>query len=158
MLPGNLGDAPAAHRRWQATRHTELAAPDSWLGLVGLVWLEQGDNLVGHGADCAVALPAGPSRLGSLRVAGEQISWLAEPGCAVRVARGGTVQGDRQLLLSDRDGAPSELSFGSLVLIVIERDGRLAVRLRDRNWAAGQTSPALTCYDYDPAWRIEAEW
>ena len=152
------GDLPAAHRHWQAARQAELAAPDSWLGLIGLIWLAEGENTVGNSADCTVALPAGPSRLGSLWVDGGEIAWQAAPGAAVAVARGGALHGERWQLNSDRIGAPSEIVCGSLVLIVIERDGRLAVRLRDRNWSAGQPLPSLEYYPYDPAWRIAALW
>jgi len=56
----------ASHQRWQAARQGELAGPDSWLGLIALIWLEPGANAVGNAADCPVWLPAGPARLGSL--------------------------------------------------------------------------------------------
>ena len=151
-------DISAKHRRWQAARQAELAAPDSWLGLIGLVWLEAGENTVGNCTDCAVALPAGPARLGSLWLVGGAVAWQLAPGALVEVVRGGAVCGERQQLSSDRDGAPSEIVCGSLALIVIERDGRLAVRLRDRDWAGSRTPPRLAYYPYDPAWRIAARW
>ena len=152
------GDIQAAHQRWQAARRAELAVPDSWLGLIGLVWLEEGENRVGNCSDCAVVLPAGPARLGSLWMEGAVVAWQAAPSTAVDIVRGGEVHGTRRQLLSDRDGAPSEIVFGSLVLIVIERAGRLAVRLRDRDRAATQAPPQLEYFPYDPAWRIGALW
>jgi uncharacterized protein (DUF1684 family) len=91
-------------------------------------------------------------------VDGGAVAWRAAPGAAVDIVRGGAEHGGRRQLFSDRDGAPSEIAFGSLVLIVIERDGRLAVRLRDRNWAASRTPPRLDYFPYDPAWCIEAQW
>lgn len=33
---------------WQARRQEELSAPDSWLGLIALIWLEPGSNSVGE--------------------------------------------------------------------------------------------------------------
>ena len=40
--------------QWQAQRHAELSAPDSWLGMAGLFWLQPGVNRVGCGDDCLV--------------------------------------------------------------------------------------------------------
>ncbi len=54
-------------KSWQASRHAELASPDSWLGLVGLFWLQPGDNSVGSAASAVVRLPACPAALGTLR-------------------------------------------------------------------------------------------
>ena len=148
----------ASHQRWQTVRQGELAGPDSWLGLIALIWLEPGANAVGNAADCPVWLPAGPARLGSLWVEGIDLAWQAATGSGAAVEGGGAVADGWQVLLTDRNGPPSRVTFGSLEFFVIEREGRLAVRLRDRNWAAGRPPPVLTYYDYDPAWRVEALW
>lgn len=151
-------DRVASHQRWQAARRAELAGPDSWVGLIGLIWLEPGDNAVGNSADCPVRLPAGPARLGSLRVDGSELAWRAAEGSGVVIEDGGELAGGWQVLRTDRSDRPSRVAIGSLVFFVIEREGRLAVRLRDRDWAAGRLPPSLTFYDYDPAWRVEALW
>lgn len=151
-------DRVASHQCWQAARRAELAGPDSWLGLIGLIWLEPGENAVGNSADCPVRLPAGPARLGSLQVNGSELAWRAAAGSGVVIEDGGEIAGGWQVLRTDRSERPSRVTIGSLVFFVIKREGRLAVRLRDRNWAAGRLPPALTFYDYDPAWRVEALW
>lgn len=151
-------DLVASHQRWQAARRAELAGPDSWLGLIGLIWLEPGENAVGSAPECPVGLPDGPARLGSLRVDGADLAWQAAADLGALVEGGGAIADGWQVLLTDRSGAPSRVVFGSLVFFVIEREGRLAVRLRDRNWAARRPPPDLSFYDYDPAWRVEAFW
>ena len=148
----------AAHQRWQAAQQAELAAPDSWLGLIGLFWLEAGENTVGHAPECAVCLPLGPGRLGSLWVDGSEVAWQSTPACSVEIAGAGELIGERRQLHTDRDGAPSAVISGSLVLIVIEREGRLAARVRNLDWAAGTQVAGRTYYDYDLAWKIEAGW
>ena len=45
-----------------------------------------------------------------------------------------------------------------LVIFIVDRDGRLAARVRDRNWAARKSVPSLDHFAFDPGWRIEAEW
>ena len=65
-----------SHQRWQAARHAELAAPDSWLGLIGLFWLEPGLNAVGSADGSTVQLPAGMPHLGDLRWQDDKLFWM----------------------------------------------------------------------------------
>ena len=151
-------DRVASHQRWQEARRAELAGPDSWLGLIGLIWLEQGENTVGSAPECPVGLPAGPAHLGSLWVNGTDLAWQGDADGGAVVEGGGAIADGWQVLLTDRNGPPSRISIGSLVFFVIEREGRLAVRLRNRNWAVSQPPPDLAYYAYDPAWRVIAAW
>jgi len=138
-------DIVAMHRRWQAARHAELAGPESWLGLVGLFWLEAGSNSVGSSADAAVRLPSGPERLGELRWTDGNILWLPADGASIELA-------------SDQDGAPTAVDAGNLSFFIVDRDGRLAARVRDRDWATARPFAGVDCFPYDPSWRIVADW
>lgn len=132
---------------WRAARAASLAAPDSWLGLVGLYWLEPGSNAVGADPAATVVLPAGPALLGHLDCVGGTVTWRPLAGAAMALA-------------TDAGGEPTPVSHGALAFFVIERDGRLAVRVRDLDWAAKRPRPfpGVDCFAYDPAWRIEADW
>ncbi|MBL8449774.1 MAG: DUF1684 domain-containing protein [Dechloromonas sp.] len=138
-------DEAAGHAAWRAARRAELAGPDSWLGVVGLHWLAEGTSVLGSGPACTVVLPRGPEVLGELERSGGQVVWRA---------RGEAPRG----LTTDRDGEPDVLTADSLALLVIEREGRLALRVRDRAWAAGRAFVPPPCYPFDPAWRIAARW
>lgn len=135
----------ADYQRWRQARHDELAGPDSWLGLIGLFWLEAGGNGLGSGDAAVVKLPDGPARQGEVLWLDERVYWRPDGGARVE-------------LQTDRDGTPSTVDLGEYAFFVIERDGRLAVRLRDRQWAARQPFAGLACYAADPAWRIAAVW
>lgn len=130
---------------WREARLAELAGPDSWLGLVGLYPLAPGKNVVGSAADCSVILPAGPGRLGELAWTGDGLEWRP-------------AQGEPLALNSDRDGRPTVIEHGALAFFVIDRDGQLAVRVRDRNWAEKRAFVPPECYPYQDSWRIEAHW
>lgn len=136
---------PESHARWRQARHAELSGPDSWLGLVGLFWLEPGANRVGSGEDCPVRLPGGPALWGVLDWRGGQLCWHP-------------AQGETRVLQTDREGLPSLVEHENWAFFIVERNGRLAVRLRDRDWASRQPFSGIDCYDYDPAWRIVADW
>lgn len=138
-------DLRMAHARWRERRLAELMGPDSWLGLIGLHWLEPGCNRVGSGGDASVRLPAGPAHLGDLLWAGDKVFW--QPlGAASRE------------LASDRLGEPTQVECGNLVFFIVDRDGRLAARVRDRDWAANSPFAGVECFPFDTAWRIEAAW
>ena len=130
---------------WRDARQGELAAPDSWLGLVGLFWLDTGLNSVGSEPGSSVLLPSGAAHLGDLEWSSAAILWRPRDGVAV-------------ILETDHDGQPTVIDHGNLSFFVVERDGRLAVRLRDRHWADGKTFAGVPCFEFDPAWQIEAQW
>jgi len=130
---------------WQAQRHAELSGPDSWLGMQGLFWLEPGANRVGSGADCVVQLPTGPACLGELHWTGERLDWQAAGAPPVA-------------LQTDRHGQPTTVDHENLSFFVVDREGRLAARVRDRNWAARRPFAGLSYFPAAAEWVIEAEW
>ena len=130
---------------WQAARHAELSAADSWLGLVGLFWLEDGLNAVGSAENSVVCLPAGPAFAGSVRVEGTRVVWQAV--------------GQKELELeTDRNGTPAAVHIEKLAFFIVEREGRLAARVRDLDWASRQAFAGLEYFPEDAAWVYEAEW
>ena len=130
---------------WQQARHAELAGPDSWLGMLGLFWLEAGSNRVGSGDDCPVRLPSGPAWLGDLDWQGEHLFWRA-------------AEGSVRELQTDRTGPPTAVDRGNLSFFVVDRENRLAARLRDRDWASRLPFSGLDYFPADPAWIIDADW
>ncbi len=142
---------------WHAERRARLAGEEGWLSLVGLHWLSAGEQALGSGAECALRLPEGraAARVGTLIRDGEAVSLRVAPGVAV------TVDGrpvELAALQSDRDGEPSRLEHRRLVMTVIARGDRLALRVRDRDRPAEVGVPKLPRFPPDPAWRIEARW
>ncbi|MDP2880378.1 MAG: DUF1684 domain-containing protein [Azonexus sp.] len=134
-----------AYADWRQARHNELAAADSWLGMVGLFWLEPGRNSVGSAAGSVVRLPGGPAHLGDLLRQDGRVIW--QP-----------VAGEARELQTDIAGQPSVVEFQNWAFFPVDRESRIAARVRDRDWAASQPFAGLDYFDFDPAWQIEAEW
>lgn len=130
---------------WQLARHAELAGPESWLGVRGLFWLAEGTNRVGSGDDCAVRLPVGPEHLGDLRWRDGSVIW--QP-----------CHGEARALASDLLGRPDIVKHENWSFFVVDREGRLAVRLRDRAWAGEQEFAGLTYFPASTEWIVEAHW
>lgn len=130
---------------WQAARHAELSSPDSWLGLVGLFWLEPGSNRVGSDEDSIVRLPRGAAHLGDLEWREGRVFWRP-------------LAGEVRELETDHAGQPTAVDHENLSFFIVDREGRLAARVRDRAWAERQPFAGLSYFPEAPAWRIVADW
>lgn len=147
-----------SYESWKAARDAELRQPEGWLSLVGLHGLELGGNAIGCAEECPVRLPAGPDLLGNLlwqqgRVfwQGQDSGWQIENAAGIEETAGIPLH-------TDRDGSPSILRIGDMSLFIIEREGRLAVRVKDRGWAQRQPFAGLDYFPYNADWGLEARW
>jgi uncharacterized protein (DUF1684 family) len=142
---------------WRADRVRSLTAEDGWLTLIGLFWLEEGENRLGSGPDCPLRLPANkaPARVGSLLLDQGQLRAELEPNVEVSSA-GQPVSSI--VLHSDADGQPTVLQLGDLSFFVIRRGDRFALRVRDRAHPARLDFAGIETYPADPAWRIAARF
>ncbi|HEX5353615.1 MAG TPA: DUF1684 domain-containing protein [Rhodanobacteraceae bacterium] len=141
---------------WHAARIECLTAPDGWLSLVGLEWLKPGMNRIGSGADNDIVLPKAPPHLGTIDWSDDgTLSMTFDP------ASDATVDGKsaaHALLLDDSHSAPGVVAFGSANFIVIDRDGRKALRVRDSEAATRTGFAGIERFVVDPHWRIVADW
>lgn len=146
----------AAHRQeveaWRQARVARLKQPDGWLSLVGLYWLKPGANTFGSDPAGDIVFPAAaPARAGTFHLDGGVVRLEAAPGAGI-VHAGQPV--DTLTLVSDTADAPTEVSMGSLHWHVIDRDGRLGIRLRDEASPARTDFAGVDAFPVDPAWRL----
>ena len=141
-------DARAAHAAWHRRRIAELGSEEGWLTLVGLEWLDDGEYRVGSNSECIPRLPGG-GFWGVLRVAGQS----AQPAAEWTPAGGQAMALD-----TDRDGHPTVVRRERLSFFLIERDGRLAMRVRDADAPARREFAGIPHFPFAPAWRIAGRW
>jgi len=175
LAAAGCGDAPedpapaVAHRReietWRAERTAGLTAEDGWLSVVELAWLERGDNPVGSEPDAVVVLPAdkAPTEVGVFSVADGEVSFRAAPGVTgVEVVSGGepgpVAPGRELALAADAEGEPTVLGLAGLRFYVIDRAGRLGVRVKDADSPARRGFVGIDYFPVDLAWRVEARF
>src|SRR6185503_5164933 len=124
-----------------------------------LYWLKPGANRFGTAADSELVLPgssAAPAHVGTFHLEGTQVTVEVLPGAVVALA-GQPVK--RHVLKSDAGGAePDILSLGSLTLQVIERQGRLGIRVKDRNSEVRRTFRGLSYFPIDSRFRVVARF
>jgi uncharacterized protein (DUF1684 family) len=142
---------------WRYEREGRLRASDGWLTLVGLDWLEVGDNHMGSASDAEVVLPAPgvPDEVGLLRVEDGVVTLV--PADGVEILIDDTHITTARVLRSDaEEGGPDHFSIGRLTAHVIARGDRLAVRVKDPEASTRVDFPGLDFFSIDPAFRVEA--
>jgi uncharacterized protein len=155
--PGTQASYRAQIEAWRAQRETRLKAEGGWLSLAGLFWLEEGGNSFGTGAGNKIVLPSGsaPERAGVLELRGRQASVRLEPGVTAAVAGRAAASGP---LRSDASGSPDVLSLGRLTLHVIERSGRVGIRVKDPESPVRRSFKGLQWFPIEESWRVEARF
>ena len=148
----------AAHEaevmEWRAGRLERLLKPTGYLTQVGLFWIEEGSYTIGSAEGSDIRLPATAAPvIGDILVSGDEVRLTVEE--AVEVTHEGTVVSDI-LLPPDTSGEIVLLEHGSIAWSVIERGGKLAIRVRDFEHPWIETFGPLPYYDIDPRWRVEA--
>jgi len=158
MGKGKKTDAPshlAEIEQWRAQRLERLRREDGWLSLVGLFWLQPGENRFGTDRGNRVVFPkaSGPGLMGSLHVAQGVVRVRVNP--SVPVTHEGKLI--RSLVLrTDADGDPTVLRYGSLAFHVIRRGDRLGVRVKDAESPARRGFKGIANFPADFSWRLKA--
>jgi len=145
-------------RRWREEREARLKADGGWLTVAGLFWLKDGANRFGTDPAGDIVLPEGsaPAKAGVFDLTGGKVTLTLLPGATGRI--GPKAVGEPVVLRPDTSGSPDVLEMGSLSMNVIDRSGKLGIRLKDKNSAIRKGFAGLRWFEIDPAYRIEARW
>lgn len=142
---------------WHTARIARLTAPNGWLSLAGLEWLQPGANRVGSAADNDIVLAKAPPHLGV-------VAWATDGGLSIELdpAAQASIDGDAArrtaVLLDDSHAAPTTVAFGNVSFIVLDRGGRKGLRIRDNDAPTRTRFAGIQRFPVDPAWRIVADW
>jgi len=142
---------------WRAEREDALRAESGWLTLVALAWLDERPRTVGTAESADIRLPAGsaPEFVGTFRTVDGRVEFVAAPGAGATIA-GRPVE--RAVMHTDRDGEPDVVRAGRVSIHAIDRDGRLALRIKDPEAPARKNFAGLDWFPVDPRWRVPARW
>lgn len=145
----------ASIQQWHDARVARLQKPDGWLALIGRHPLEHGTWSVGSAADNAIRLAAGPARLGTVTYAADnKVTFALADG--VDGAIDGTTARTAELVVEGEK--PTYVRAGTVNFYVMDRSGKLFLRVRDTEAARLKHFAGIESYPIDPAWRIEATW
>ena len=157
------GDGPAGHLPgdyleqigdWRQRRHARLSSEDGWLTLVGLEWLEEGENRIGNLETSDIRIPGGPDHWGTVIVRDDELSFVPADSGDVTIDGAPAAE---TVLVADSQGEPSVVRSGNLSFHVIFRES-YALRIKDRKAPTLVAFEGVDNYPADPSWRIEARF
>lgn len=133
----------------------KLRAPDGWLTLVGLHWLEEGANYLGASPTNDIVLPPGtaPEHVGVLERLGDEVYLKADSKVRVSI-NGNPIQ--ESSLEPDTSGEPTVMSAGDLTFFVIIRGKRVGIRVKQEEHPNRVNFPGRVWYPPSKAFRVPA--
>ena len=145
---GNYSDSI---NRWHQQRIQDLKAPDGWINLVGLFWLQPGINRLGSSTsnELILAHPNMPARAGYFEWVNQEVYWVTEPGITITE---NSVPVNRQLVYSQELINIPQLTLEDLRFTVIARGDKIGIRMRDLH------SPALDSFHTIPRFPVNRNW
>lgn len=139
---------------WRASRHERLAQADGWLTLVGLEWLEDGENRIGSAADNDIQLSGGPAHWGSVVLQKNRLYFKSTDPDKVKIDGEPLRYAE---LIPDTEGEATVVASGTLSLNVIFRES-YALRIKDSQAKALQNFKGVDNYPIDATWRIDGRF
>lgn len=140
---------------WRRDREQRLRADDGWLTLAGLLWLTPGTHTLGSGSAADLELPASaPAVAAELTVAAGRVRFRLAAGVTATLDDA-PAPADGELR-PDSAGEPSRLAFGPVSAYLIERGGRQALRVKDRDSAQRRAFKGLDWFPIDTHYRVRA--
>lgn len=158
----NARDEQAAYREqimaWHVHREAGLRSPTGWLALAGLFWLKPGKSTIGSGETSDFMLPKdAPSQVGQFDLTGKEITFTSLIGDQVAL-NGRAFSGTISLKHDEDDDKSDKLTIGPIQFYVIDRDGRLAVRVKDAQSAMLRNFKGTQFFPISPEFRFEAKF
>ena len=143
--------------KWRKARAEEMTGEEGWLSLVGLFWLEAGQNRFGSDPANEIVFPKNrsPKLAGTLWLDNGQVRLEVKPGVVI-TSEGKPVTS--LALQPDAGGKPTRLNLGTMSFHVIKRGERLGLRVRDKQNPARFRFAGIKYYPLNPKWRIEARF
>ena len=155
--PAPVDPAYAAEiEEWRGGRLERLTSDNGWLTLTGLYWLETGENTFGSADDNTVVLPdeSIPEGAGRLVLGPDGVvTAIASEGASVNV-NGEPLTEAR--LKTDADGKPNVITVGRVQFYIIDREGRVAARVKDPEAPTRIGFEGIEHFPIDQAFRVEA--
>jgi uncharacterized protein (DUF1684 family) len=146
-----------AVEQWKAQRLASLTSETGWLTLTGLFWLKPGTNTFGRAKSNTLVLDnkSLADRAGSFVVDGHNVRFVARKDAGI------THDGEPVStieLASDLTSEPTLLKSGSLTFYLIERVGKLGVRVRDSENPHRKNFAGLQYFPMNDSWVVDARF
>ncbi len=138
-------------------RIERLKQPDSWLSLVGLYWLKEGENSFGSADSNDIVFPknSAPANLGVFELKDSVVLAKINYGEKVYLHNIPVLY---QIMHNDLSINTTILKYGTLSWYVIKRDNRFGIRLKDSEAPLLKGFDGIDMFEIDTAWRVPAKF
>ncbi len=142
---------------WHAKRLEEVKAPNGWLNLIGLYWLEPGVNTFGTGVDNDIVFlnTTLPVKAGQFLLMGDTVTLIAEKGVLIKSAAD-TIR--NAIVFHAPTKLNKVLEYGTIRWNVIKRDEKVGLRVRDLASKAVTEFKGVERFPVDINWRLPARF
>jgi uncharacterized protein len=145
--------------KYRKDRIAWMRSERSPLALAGLFWLKPGKNSFGTDQGNDFVLPAGsaPGRVGYLELKNNAVGIDVAIGTMVKL-NGRSISRWTELKSDASSAQPDIIELGNLRMKIIERGGKLAVRLVDLKTQSLLAFRGIGFYDITPELRVKAKF
>ncbi len=127
-----------------------------WLGLVGLFWLQDGENKIGSDKSNEIVLPASaPGRIGMVHYKNGLATFHAEPGVPI-LCNGKKIM--RKTLAADISEEADFLQIGGVTLMLLERGNHHLIRIWDKDSETRKNFTGFNQFPIDQGYCITAKY
>lgn len=144
-------------KEFHKERIERLKKPDSWLSLVGLYWLKEGENRFGSDGLNDIVFPSNLNspNLGTFILRDSVVSVLINFN--KKVYCNDTLV-TSQIMFSDLTDNPTILNLGSISWFAIQRGEKFGVRVKDSEAPLLKEFTDIEMFEIDSTWKIPAEF
>lgn len=142
---------------WHNKRIERLKKENGWLNLVGLIWINEGENKFGSDPDNDIVFPEGKAEkfMGTVVKKDSVITINVEPGLKI-------TQNNKPVssikMIEDIKGNPTILEYKSLRWFIIKRGDKYGIRLRDLESDLLLEFGGIERFPVKEDWKIEANF
>ena len=155
--PSTDPGGPSGFREWRTHREQSLRSETGYLALAGLYWLKDGSQSFGSAPENDVVFPAGraPDLAGHFVVKNHGVTVVGAPDVSLKV-NGKRISSVN--MVSDSKGTPTRIQLGELTFWLIDRSGRLGIRLRDPESPILRNYKGTRSFPYAAKWLVRARF
>ncbi len=156
----NLRNKEARYQReiedWQTKRIQSLKAENGWLNIVGLLWLEEGENTIGTDSSNSIVFPGdGPANIGIIVLEDSILTFLANKNITITHDDEPVTEIEMK---TDITRDPTLLKTASYGFFIIKRGERYGIRLRDYKSPRIESLDHIDMFPVSQDWILQATW
>jgi uncharacterized protein (DUF1684 family) len=156
---GSMGHSSLGTEEWRQQREQSLRAPDGWLSVIALAWLNPGANTIGTKVTNSIVLPAGSTKTQNETLTMDKTMVFLEKSAANDITVNDAPVTARTPLRSDKKGNKEDIvRIGRLLATVIDRSGRLGLRIKDPESPERKHFAGLQWFDIKNEWQVVAKY